>query len=176
MNIQPFISHNQVIFLPGSVDNYQKMLFINTCNAMLHGRLQGESFGLACAEFSSFNKPIFSYDKSPDKHQFYALGNSIHGYNNANQLIKMLETFPFSNHLQSSYTGYADKYTPEYCMELFDRHLLFPCNKNFIIGGSIPSKYNTSNWRIAMNKRVRYFIKIYIKLLDFMKKNFLLRF
>ena len=39
----------------------QKVKFINTCNAMLHARSLGESFGLSCAEFAIKNKPIFTY-------------------------------------------------------------------------------------------------------------------
>ena len=37
--------------------NY-KVKFINTCDAMIHARAMGETFGLAVAEFSKKNKPV----------------------------------------------------------------------------------------------------------------------
>lgn len=173
MNIKPFVAHKNVIFLPVSVDSHQKMLFVNTCDAMIHARLQGESFGLACAEFSAFNKPIFSYDRSPDKHQFHVLRNSIYGYHNAPQLIKMLESFPFTINASKTYTGYLDKYTPEYCMDLFDRHLLYPSTKNLAIRPGELNAYYTNSWRIAINYMIRRFIKLCIKLAFFIRINLL---
>lgn len=37
---------------------YEKTTFINTCDAMLWARHDGETFGLAIGEFSSKNKPV----------------------------------------------------------------------------------------------------------------------
>eukprot|EP00966_Prymnesium_polylepis_P174272 4032139-Prymnesium_polylepis.1 len=39
--------------------------FIRTCDAMLHARRDGESFGMAVAEFSVMNKPVFTYAFAP---------------------------------------------------------------------------------------------------------------
>ena len=44
-----------------------KIKFINSCDAMLHGRSLGESFGIACGEFAIRNKPIFTYNFSRDR-------------------------------------------------------------------------------------------------------------
>ena len=38
-----------------------KVSFINTCDCMIHARTDGETFGLAIAEFSTLNKPIISH-------------------------------------------------------------------------------------------------------------------
>ena len=56
MNINKFISHKKVIFTKGSFDELKKVKFINTCDAMLHARSLGESFGISCAEFAIKNK------------------------------------------------------------------------------------------------------------------------
>ena len=61
MNIRKFYNHKKVIFIKGTFNQTQKVKFINTCNAMLHARSLGESFGLSCAEFAIKNKPIFTY-------------------------------------------------------------------------------------------------------------------
>lgn len=62
LNTEPFANHPRIKFLPFSLMLSYKSKFINTCDAMLHGRSDGETFGLAVGEFSSFNKPIFTYD------------------------------------------------------------------------------------------------------------------
>ena len=55
---EPFYKHERIIYLNGTPDLNQKVKFINTCDAMIHARYIGESFGLSCAEFSIRNKPI----------------------------------------------------------------------------------------------------------------------
>ena len=49
-----------IIHISGTIDPEEKVEFINTCDAMIHARHIGESFGLAIAEFSSKNKPILT--------------------------------------------------------------------------------------------------------------------
>lgn len=61
MNVDPFGEPNdRIIFLEGTYDMEKKVAFINTCDAMLHARNGGESFGLSVAEFSSLNKPVLT--------------------------------------------------------------------------------------------------------------------
>ena len=66
MNIDPFplpditYKHN-FIFLPGTYDLEYKNKFINTCDAMLHARKDGETFGMSIAEYALKNKPIITY-------------------------------------------------------------------------------------------------------------------
>lgn len=62
LNTKPFIEHPRVKFLPFHPDPLYKSKFINTCDAMLHARTDGETFGLAVAEFSALNKPVITYD------------------------------------------------------------------------------------------------------------------
>lgn len=62
LNTKPFIQHPRVKFLPFRSELIYKSKFINTCDAMVHARSDGETFGLAVGEFSSLNKPVFTYD------------------------------------------------------------------------------------------------------------------
>ena len=55
------INLTNVIFLQGNTDLIYKRKFINTCDAMIHARSNGETFGLSCAEFSICNKPVITY-------------------------------------------------------------------------------------------------------------------
>ena len=66
MNFDNFTTENSIInknifFLPGTTDLVFKEKFINTCTAMIHARSDGETFGLAVAEFSMKNKPVITY-------------------------------------------------------------------------------------------------------------------
>jgi hypothetical protein len=61
MNVNPFgEERSNIIFLEGTHDLYTKVSFINTCDAMIHGRNGGESFGLSIGEFSMLNKPVLT--------------------------------------------------------------------------------------------------------------------
>lgn len=63
MNVNPFGEEvSNISFLEGTYDMDAKVAFINTCDAMLHARDGGESFGLSVAEFSRLNKPIITTD------------------------------------------------------------------------------------------------------------------
>ncbi len=61
MNTEPFChDHPHIIHLPYCDDQTYKVKFINTCDAMIHARKDGETFGLAVAEFSIMNKPVIT--------------------------------------------------------------------------------------------------------------------
>jgi len=125
MNYAPFIDHPRVHFLPRTTDLVEKQAFVAACDAMLHARLQGESFGLACAEFSAQQKPIFTYGDSPDRHHLYVLGSSALVYRNPDQLLRLLLTFQPDAVGRPPADAYL-RYTPERVIDLFDRHLIHP--------------------------------------------------
>jgi hypothetical protein len=75
MNIEPFAKHERLIFLPGNSDLFIKVKFINTCDGMIHARGIGESFGLACGEFSTKGKPVITYSMSPQRSHIEILGS-----------------------------------------------------------------------------------------------------
>lgn len=80
MNIKKFFNHKRVIFIKGTFNQSQKVKFINSCDAMLHARSLGESFGLSCAEFAIKNKPIFTYGYCRQRAHFEICKNNIIPY------------------------------------------------------------------------------------------------
>ena len=54
-----------VIYLPPTADARAKSAFILACDAMLHARQRGETFGLAIAEFAVHNKPVCDFLLKP---------------------------------------------------------------------------------------------------------------
>ena len=78
MNTKPFCAdHPQIIHVNSTTNLQGKSNFINTCDFMIHARYQGESFGLACAEFLFHGKPIITYSDSPDQHHYDMVSRTI---------------------------------------------------------------------------------------------------
>jgi glycosyltransferase involved in cell wall biosynthesis len=115
---EPFIKHERVIFLPGTSDLDEKVSFINTCDAMLHARYIGESFGLSCAEFSIKNKPIITYSESPEKNHIDILGEKGIYYSNKNDILEILLSLD-KKYLNSNEWNMYQDYTPEKVVEQF---------------------------------------------------------
>jgi hypothetical protein len=92
-NTEKFIDHERVIYLDPTPDMEYKVKFINTCDAHLHARHIGESFGLTCGEFSVKNKPIITWNGSPEKNHIHILGEKGLLYNNYNDLMGLLINF-----------------------------------------------------------------------------------
>lgn len=92
-NTPRFFKHPRIIHIPASANTYWKTMFINSCDAMLHVRNEGESFGLACGEFSSRNKPIITYADSPERSHIHILGDKGIYYHNQSELEKILQAF-----------------------------------------------------------------------------------
>lgn len=125
MNTQHFYNHPQIIYLEKTTDLEDKAIFVNTCDAMLHARKEGESFGLAIAEFTTLNKPILTWkhEGSPFYHEHHnhidVLGNSGMYYKNANDLINMLVDFhPIKP------VDFSNIFSPKNVMDLFQKHFL----------------------------------------------------
>ena len=87
---EPFIEHPNVKFVNEIHDPQKKTNFIETCDAMLHARQRGESFGLSIAEFLSLNKPVFAWNNGHDKNHLIMLKDSGTLYNNEVELKDML--------------------------------------------------------------------------------------
>lgn len=122
MNIVQFgPSSPRLKFLPGSTDMRRKRMFINTCNAMLYARNGGETFGLACGEFSICNKPVIA---SPGQHSNaheQILGDDMIPFKTYEDVLDILTTWP--RHAKDvSKNGYK-QYTPHKVMEIFNTYL-----------------------------------------------------
>ncbi|MEL7091077.1 MAG: hypothetical protein AAFN94_05010 [Pseudomonadota bacterium] len=66
INTEKFIEHERALFLPSITQPEDKSNFIMTCDAMIHGRKRGESFGLAHSEFLFHNRPVVAWEGGKD--------------------------------------------------------------------------------------------------------------
>ena len=122
MYIDPFgPSSDHIKFLPGTSDLIYKRKFINTCNAMLYGRNGGETFGLACAEFSLCDKPVIGRAEEHSRAHLMILGDNMIKHTNYDELYEILTQWPKHNKDVSN-NGYK-KYTPSYVMNIFNEYL-----------------------------------------------------
>lgn len=81
---------SNIVFLPATADPVLKRRFLNTCDAMLHGRQRGETFGLSCLEVAVLGKPVLTYADSPERAHLEILGEAAVAYKNAQHLRELL--------------------------------------------------------------------------------------
>jgi hypothetical protein len=117
-------SHPRIIHLPINTDMNYKRAFINACDAMLHARIDGETFGLACGEFSLCNKPVITYN-GPDMLGVYdrchldILGDKCIGFANSNEIYTILMNIEKKSIEKINWDAYSEKYNPRTIMNKF---------------------------------------------------------
>ncbi|MEM7202250.1 MAG: hypothetical protein AAF628_18415 [Planctomycetota bacterium] len=90
-NTQPFCPpHPRIVHLPPTPDPRFKVRFIDACDAMLHARREGETFGLAVGEFSVRGKPVLTWGGSSDRHHLDVLGDRAIVYHEVEDLAEQL--------------------------------------------------------------------------------------
>ena len=119
LNTEPIRGSEQfpnVHYLPATVDPVEKAKFLATCDAMLHARWHGETFGLAVGEFAVLGKPVITFSESRERAHLEMLGKQALLYRNAGELAEILKEFrPHKTH-GTEYDKYAD---PQIVMEIF---------------------------------------------------------
>lgn len=115
---EKFIEHERILFLPPSADLDYKVKFINTCDAMLHAREVGESFGMACGEFSIRNKPVITWSESPERSHIDILGDRGIYYKTKENIIDILLGISKTDITHRDWNCYRD-YEPEKVMNKF---------------------------------------------------------
>lgn len=105
---------DRLIFLPETLNELLKSQFVNTCDAMIHARNRGETFGISVGEFSIKGKPIFTYKNSYEKAHIFELRGTARTYDNQEDLAKQLLEYKG----EKSHAFYT-RFTPERVMEKF---------------------------------------------------------
>ena len=103
-----------IIHVDPIIDLEKKVEFINTCDAMLHARIDGETFGIAVGEFSTRNKPVIT-TYSGDCAHIKILKDKGIIYKDAEDLTHILTKFKVT---EADWNAYRN-YTPEKVMNVF---------------------------------------------------------
>ena len=130
LNTPKFIDHPQVKFIEGTHDNYKREIYLSACDAMLHARWEGETFGLACAEFLIRQKPVISWAESRERNHFLMSENSIITYNLPFDLHALLQSISteFIEHKRSLIPSWISE---RYTSEPVSKQLINLINQNF---------------------------------------------
>jgi FkbM family methyltransferase len=137
MNTKKFHSQeiSNIIYLDKTIDENKIVEFINTCNVMIWGRMDGETFGQAIAEFSILNKPVIAtkcyeikkmypyMNFGPFHSHIELLGDKGLWYNNEESLYKLLDTFDIKQIKDKNWNAYQD-FTPKKIMNTFKNIIL----------------------------------------------------
>jgi len=125
MNINKFTnnSYDNLIFLNGTSDLYYKSSFVNACDAMIHARSGGETFGCAVAEFTMSNKPVITYGLSGENAHIDILQDKAIVYNNSEELYDILNNINKYIKYDNYYDAYSE-YSPEKIMNKFNKVFL----------------------------------------------------
>jgi len=125
LNTEKTIDHGRCIYLDKIIDEHEKVQFMNTCDAMLHARDYGETFGLSVLEFASLNKQIISYDNEllqtthplGGRNHFLYLKENCFKYSDERQLGYLLMHLTRKNPFNTSYL--KQMFSPESVMLKF---------------------------------------------------------
>jgi hypothetical protein len=123
-------SFKQIHRLPATVDAIEKERYFYACDAMLHGRSDGETFGMAIGEMSVRNKPIITCSNkkhSQNNEHLRILGDKAFLYDSAEDLVRIIQgLFRDGVDKEKSYNAYYPKYGPREVMHIFNKTLLSP--------------------------------------------------
>jgi len=110
-----------VHYLAPTIDPEEKAQFLATCDAMLHARWHGETFGLAVGEFAALKKPVITFAESRERAHLEMLGAVALAYRNGGELRKILRDF--QPH-QAGGTEYDQNADPRLVMQKFQERFL----------------------------------------------------
>ena len=116
-----------LIHINGSAHIDTKLKFISTCDALIHARTDGETFGLVIAEFSAMNRPVITSNVHGQLNHIDILGSKGLYYNNASSLKKILDNFKaytMVHPVGDSYWNAYGSYAPIPVMQTFKKYFV----------------------------------------------------
>lgn len=118
---QPFYEHPQIKYIEPFFDEQEKSNYISACDAMIHARVLGESFGLSIAEFLFHNKPVLAWEGGFDRNHAVTLGPHGLLYSEYSAKQSMLN-LPYRTPMD--YSSLVAEFTPEKSMKKFEEVFL----------------------------------------------------
>jgi hypothetical protein len=122
-NTAPFVNHERIKFFNGFADMQLKANVVESCDAMIHARSMGESFGLAICEFLYGNKPVLAWNGGNDRHHIDILEKRDLLYTTKEDLIDKMANLVSSTCTENHRT-LVEKFSPSMVMDRFNRVFL----------------------------------------------------
>ena len=151
-----FIEHERAIFVPWVETAQEVASFIHACDGMIHARAMGETFGLACGEFSAAGKPILSYcpacDKNYDKAHLENFQANIFPYTDEANLLDALLRANGRVWREQYYGNAATRFSEAAVMDIYEekflgKHSVMAPKKPELHKISMQSTVHAVNWK-----------------------------
>lgn len=124
LSTNKFIDHNNIKFIPWVSSEQEKYNYIHACDAMLHARADGETFGLSIGEFSACNKPIITWSgmsiPAYDTCHLDILGKKAIIYHEYSDLIDILYSIKREDTISRQWDVYSEQFSEENVIEKFN--------------------------------------------------------
>ncbi len=122
VNTDRFCTHPRILFLDELVTEAEKGEFVSGCDAMVHGRVEGETFGLACAEFGISERMVLTTPalSTDDNQHIFLGGDRVKVYRDKVEFLRLIRGYP---HTPPSTENPYRKFTTEKIMPIFYRLL-----------------------------------------------------
>jgi hypothetical protein len=126
LNTENRINHERCLYFEPVIDLHYKVQFINTCDAFLHARDYGETFGASVLEFACKNKQIITYDNFDlqtshplgGRNHFLYLKENCFSYSNQNDLDEIFLNINRNNPFDTDYLN--KEFSPKSVIEKFE--------------------------------------------------------
>lgn len=126
LNTELKINHQRCLYFDPIINLHYKVQFINTCDAFLHARDYGETFGLSVLEFASKNKQIITYDNYDlqnnhplgGRNHFLYLRENCFKYKNQNDLDAIFLNITKNSPFDTRYLN--QEFSPQSVIKKFD--------------------------------------------------------
>lgn len=118
-----------ILSLPRDSNLIKKKRFILTCDAFLHTRTLGETFGLAVAEFSILQRPVITYRHPLHRFHLEILQDDCYTYGSTSELRGTLASLNKTNLMARDFATHYKRFSPRKVMDtfneiFFDGHLV----------------------------------------------------
>eukprot|EP00667_Euglena_gracilis_P008203 EG_transcript_8307 len=156
-------SHPRLHYLDARVDDKGRLEYFEACDAMLHGRSGGETFGLAVAEMSVHNRPVITSTAGTQEH-VHILGSKGFVYSDASSLrnrIRDIVSIPRKALLARDWNAYQ-LYLPRPIMEAFDDIFIQPA---LVYWAMLEQRGISNPWNVSLDQlppRYNYFLRCHI--------------
>ena len=128
LSTKKFFEHERIIYIPWVETEEEKFNFIHSCDVMLHGRIGGETFGLACGEFSVANKPIITWtgegDPTYDKNHIEVLKDKAILYKDQQELVDVLYSIDHKFIKDNSWDMYSKSFNEKTVIDKYEEVFL----------------------------------------------------
>ena len=115
-----------IIHLNKIIDLHKKTKFINTCDAMIWGRSDGEIYSLSQGEFSVKNKPVICCKTNYNNGHLHKLKEKALWFSDEKSLLDIFNNFKTYRLRYDNWNCYEDS-TPENVMNTFNEIFIKPC-------------------------------------------------